>query len=114
MAGSRRPVLESRRGVSVRVLRDFDRYRTGDIMTPADVADQQARGNLPDLIRNGFVKDPAAAPPPVAAAPPMQGISGLNLVATDKLREMARGRGIRGWHNMRRDTLIARLSDGNN
>lgn len=40
-----------------RVIRAFDRYRPGQTMTAEDVADQERRGNLPDLIKNGFVGD---------------------------------------------------------
>ena len=53
----------------MQVLRQFDSYKAGDIMTDDDIADQKRRGNLGDLIANGFVAplpDPAQ---PVEAKP---------------------------------------------
>jgi len=38
-----------------KILKTFDNYKIGDKMQAADVADQKRRGNLPDLIANGYV-----------------------------------------------------------
>lgn len=38
-----------------RVLRAFDRYLPGQEMSADDVAEQTKRGNMADLIRNGYI-----------------------------------------------------------
>jgi len=43
------------------VIRAFDHYAVGDVLSDAAVADQQKRGNLPDLLANGYL---AKAEPP--------------------------------------------------
>ena len=41
--------------MSYKVLKPFDFYRIGQHMTDDDVNEQTSRGNMPDLVRNGFV-----------------------------------------------------------
>jgi len=43
-----------------KVLKAFDNYTVGQIMVTADVADQKRRGNLQDLVKNGFVAEQKA------------------------------------------------------
>jgi len=49
------------------VIRAFDHYAAGDVLSAEAEADQQKRGNLPDLLANGYL---AKSEPPKAAKKP--------------------------------------------
>lgn len=78
----------------MKVLKAFDRYVAGDTMKPEDVEDQRQRGNLDDLLANGFV----------------EGVQEDESLTLAELRQMAKERGIRGYSRMKRETLEARLA----
>ena len=90
----------------MKVLKAFDFYQPGDTMTPDAIGDQAQRGNLDDLIRNGFVEGPPKgdgkrerievqiAPDPL-----------------EDLRATAQAFEIKGWHNMKEATLIERIAE---
>lgn len=39
------------------VLRPFDKWRAGEVLPAAAVKDYDERGNIPDLVKNGFLAD---------------------------------------------------------
>ena len=41
--------------MTLMVKRQFDTYAVGEVMTDAEVADQTRRGNLDDLVKNGYL-----------------------------------------------------------
>lgn len=84
-----------------RVTRAFDFYECGDIMAAADVTKQERAGNIPDLLRNGYIVEDYET----AIEEAKQGE-----LSTEVLREMAKDAGIRGYHNMKRETLLERLA----
>jgi len=87
----------------MKVLRAFDFYQPGQTMTADDIDEQRRRGNLPDLIRNGFVE-------PVADTAPTRH---LDAMSYRELQALAQEHGIRA--NQSADRLrkeLANVRDG--
>ena len=86
-----------------RVLRDFDFYRVGQAMRPEDVADQKRRGNLPDLLRNGFIAQEAE-----------ENEENETEFSLEALRERAKAAGIGHYWVKNAETLLEELASGDN
>lgn len=89
----------------MKVLKAFDFYQPGQIMTPEDIADQARRGNLPDLLKNGFVADDEAVA--VTSADP---VVDYDSMTTNQLKALARKAEIPGYYKMKKADLIKALS----
>lgn len=91
------------------VLRHFDGFFTGQKVNEDDLARQIQGGNLPDLIKNGFLLEIK----PEMQARENQKAYGkpLNQWSDDDLKALAKAQGIQGYWNMKRETLIGRLND---
>lgn len=85
----------------MKVQKPFDSYRPGDVMSAEDVEDQRKRGNLDDLVRNGFVK--AGDSPTLPAALDYSKLSKTELV------ELAKGQGVAGYSKLTKSALIEAL-----
>lgn len=82
----------------MRVLRAFDHYQPGDTMTPEDVAEQRQRGNIPDLLTNGFIERGEIAV-----------VVDYNDMTVAELRTHAKAADVQGYYKMKRDELIGAL-----
>lgn len=83
------------------VLRQFDFYQPGDVMSAEDVADQERRGNMPDLLAKGRIAYVTAA-----AGPSLD----LQSLTVAKLKAMAKAVDIPGYSKMKKAELIEALS----
>lgn len=81
------------------VMRPFDNWRAGDALPPAVVEEQRRRGNLADLVRNGFITDDA---------PPLLPLPTLDNLTYRELQRMAAVRDIAA--NQSREKLIEALN----
>jgi len=72
----------------MKVLRPFDFHKLGDVLTPQQVENQRGRGNLPDLVANGFLEEKQ---PRLKLNNPPSHMESMSLA---DVRKIARGKGI--------------------
>lgn len=88
----------------MKVLKPFDNYRAGDMMSTEDLLDQESRGNLPDLIKNGYIDG-------INPYVNQTFADSLDGEPIELLRQMAKEKGIRGYARMKKETLLKRLNE---
>ena len=89
-----------------KVLRHFDNYAAGDVMSPADVLDQERRGNIPSLLRENYIAALGNATQEEMPSPTFDNLS------YRELQRMAKAQDIPA--NQSREDLIEALSNGDN
>jgi len=90
-----------------KVLRHFDEFFIGQKVNEDDLARQIQGGNLPDLIKNGFLLE-MDTEMQAAESQKSYGKS-LDQWSDDDLKELAKAQGVKGYARMKRETLIERL-----
>lgn len=92
-----------------KVLKTFDFFAIGQTVLDTDLTRQIQSGNLPDLLKNGFLLEMQSA----QIAHDTQVVYGKSLDqwTDDDLKALAKAQGIQGYWNMKRETLIGRLND---